>query len=198
MPCIPLCQTAIIPAKYAPYAPYGVPARRMQIKQRKEGKKMENQGNGTKTRMEIVCDMLGLRMHQLFTVSNKDSTHSAPGGLYFFTDYGIRNESGVPAQGMLDNLVAGRMDAKPLKEYRYQHADTVDVESLLGQEIKTEVASLEDGQRSKALYAVAAIGKQGISWRVEVSEEGMCMRRRRTEFTDFAQAVKFYNRRKLV
>lgn len=148
--------------------------------------------------MEIVCDMLGLKMHQLFTVSNKGSTHSAPGGLYFFTEYGIRNESGVPAQGMLDNLVAGRMDAKPLEEYQYQYADTVDAENLLGQEIKTEIASLEDGQRSKALYAVATIGRQGITWRVEVSEEEMCMRRRRTEFTDFAQAVRFYNNRKLV
>lgn len=142
--------------------------------------------------------MLGLKMHQLFTVSNKGSTHSAPGGLYFFTERGVCRGNGEPAQGMLDNLVAGRMEAKPLEGYRYQCADTVDAESLLGQEIKTEVASLEDGQRSKALYAVAAIGKQGISWRVEVSEEGMCMRRRRTEFTDFAQAVKFYNRRKLV
>lgn len=150
-----------------------------------------------KTRMEKVCNMLGLKMHQLFTVSNKGSTHSAPGGLYFFTDYGIRNESGVPAQGMLEALVAGRMEAKPLEGYRYQCADMVDAESLLGQEIKTEVASLEDGQRKKALYAVAAIGKQGITWRVEVSEEGMCVRRR-TEFTDFAQAVRFYNNRKLV
>lgn len=159
---------------------------------------MENQNGKTKTCMEMVCNMLGLRMHQLFTVSNKDSTHSAPGSLYFFTDYGIRNESGEPAQGMLEALVAGRMETKPLEGYRYQYADTVDAENLLGQEIKTEVASLEDGQRKKALYAVATIGRQGITWRVDVSEDGMCMRRRRTEFTDFAQAVKFYNRRKLV
>lgn len=142
--------------------------------------------------------MLGLKMHQLFTVSNKDSTHSVPGGPYFFTEGGICRDNGAPAQGMLDNLVAGWMDAKPLEGYRYQHADMVDAENLLGQEIKTEIASLEDGQRSKALYAVAAIGKQGISWRVEVSEDGMCVRQRRTEFTDFSQAVKFYNRRKLV
>lgn len=159
---------------------------------------MENQNGKTKTRMEIVCDMLGLRVHQLFTVSDKDSAHGAPGGLYFFTERGVCRGNGEPAQGMLEALVAGQMDAKPLEGYRYQHADTVDAESLLGQEIKTEVASLEDGQRSKALYAVATIGRQGITWRVEVSEEEMCMRRRRTEFTDFAQAVRFYNNRKLV
>lgn len=159
---------------------------------------MENQNVKTKTRMEMVCNMLGLKMHQLFTVSNKDSTHSAPGGPYFFTERGVCRDNGEPAQGMLEALVAGRMEAKPLEGYQYQHADTVDAENLLGQEIKTEVASLEDGQRSKALYAVATIGRQGITWRVDVSEEEMCVRQRCTEFTDFAQAVRFYNNRKLV
>lgn len=186
-PRIPLCQTAIWRAR-TPGSGKIMEGEWM----------MEKQSKTPKTRMEKICNMLGLKMHQLFTVSNKDSPHSAPVGPYFFTERGVCRDNGEPAQGMLDNLVAGRMEAKPLEEYRYQHADTVDAENLLGQEIKTEVASLEDGQRKKALYAVATIGRQGITWRVEVSEEEMCMRQRRTEFTDFAQAVKFYNRRKLV
>lgn len=159
---------------------------------------MGKQDETQKTRMEKACGLLGLKMHQLFNISNRNGiqTGYTEGGPYFFTECGICGEDGELKHGLLESLLMGGMDAEPLDGYRYKHADTVDASKILGRKVKTEVASLEAIKRSKALYAVTAAGEQGTMWRVELREEGK--HPRCTEFTDLAQAAEFYNSEKLV
>lgn len=151
-----------------------------------------------KTRMERVCNAFGLKMYQLFNVSSSIKHLCSPYACdnpYFFTEYGVCNGAGEPAPEVLAPLADGSLDIEPLEGYKYKYMETVSLEGLQGRKIKEEIASMEYAGKSKALYAVAAIGVQGISWRVETYEGET--RTGHKDYAELAQAVDSYNREKI-
>lgn len=158
---------------------------------------MEKQ-KAQKTRMERVCNAFGLKMYQLFNVSSSIKHLCSPyagDNPYFFTEYGVCNGAGELAPEVLAPLANGSLDIEPLEEYKYKYMETVSLEGLQERKIKEEIASMEYAGKSKALYAVAAIGAQGISWRVETYEGET--RTGHKDYAELAQAVDSYNREKI-
>ena len=172
---------------------------------------MKKKDEKAKTRMQKICNALGLEMHQLFIVTDENGLFSEPGGLYFFTEHGICRDNGEPAQGLLETLAAGEMDIEPLDDYR--HADRVDAESLTGREIKAKIMTAEADGLKKELYAVSTIGEQGAAWETweikmyydgciySVQSAGLteAVEVYNEELLDFCdgEAVEFYNKREL-
>lgn len=159
---------------------------------------MEKQDKTPKTRMEKVCNALGLEIYQLFNVSSSIDKPCSPyvkDNPYFFTEYGACNGAGEFAPEVLAALADGSLDIEPLEDYRYKHIEAVSLERLQGRKIKVEVASMGYAGKEKALYAVAAIGEPGISWRVETYEGGT--RTGHKDYAELAQAVDSYNREKI-